>query len=282
MNRAAAVALEPAFIQGPRGRLFSLEIAPRGRDRGLGVLLCPPFAEELNRTRRAVNVAARALAGQGCRVLLVDPRGTGDSDGDFADATWEGWIGDLCAGADLLRARGADALCVWGVRLGAGLAVEVAKRRPCTRALLWQPVTRGATFLTQFVRLRVAAGMLAAGGGETVDTLRAMLSAGEVVEVAGYGIGPALARAIDAVDLTDAAAAAALRDVDWIEAVAEAGRPLSVASRGVIERWQAGGLSVRSHCAVAAPFWGTPEIVVPGELIAATERVAAAWTEAGA
>jgi exosortase A-associated hydrolase 2 len=282
VSGAAEVALEPAFFDGPRGRLFALEIAPRGRDAGLGVLLCPPFAEELNRTRRAAQVAARVMARHGCRVLLLDPAGTGDSDGDFADGTWDGWIADLSAGADRLRARGAGRLCLWGVRLGAALAVEVAARQACTHALLWQPVVKGAAFLTQFLRLRVAAEMLAAEGGATVEALRAELAAGGTVEVAGYAVGPALARAIDAVDLGDAAAAAALGDVDWMEAVAEAGRPLSVASRGVVERWQAGGVAVRTHAAVAQPFWGTPEIVVPAELVRATERAAAAWTGGGA
>ena len=279
MSTAVAVSLSPFFLDGSNGRLFALEVAPERGDVELGILLCPPFAEELNRTRRAVQLAARRMAAQGCSVLLLDLYGTGDSEGELAQASWAGWRADLEAGAEWLSARRASRLALWGVRLGAGLALEIAATRSCEHLLLWQPVANGALFLNQFLRLRVAADMLAADGVSSVEALRAELTSGASVEIAGYAITPAMAAAIDTVDL-GRFANAQLPAVDWIESVAAAERPLSVASRNLIDRWQGAGQQVQPHAAVAQQFWGTPEIVVPQSFLDETEAIVRGWSRA--
>jgi len=80
------VTLEPRFLDGLRGRLFVVRRAPAADDRGIDVVIAPPFAEEMNRSRRMMVLLAIALAERGFGCLAVDPFGTGDSDGDFADA----------------------------------------------------------------------------------------------------------------------------------------------------------------------------------------------------
>jgi exosortase A-associated hydrolase 2 len=279
VSAGAAVSLAPFFLDGSNGRLFALEIAPEHGDVDLGILFCAPFAEELNRTRRAVQLAARRMAARGCSVLLLDLCGTGDSDGELAEASWKGWRADLEAGAAWLSARRSSRLALWGVRLGAALALEIAAARPCEHLLLWQPVANGALFLNQFLRLRVAADMLAADGVSSVEALRAELATGASVEIAGYAVTPAMADAIDAVDL-GRFASAQLPAIDWIESVAAAQRPLSVASRNLIERWRSAEQEVRTHALVAPPFWGTPEIVVPSSFLDETDAIVRGWTHA--
>lgn len=282
MSAASAVAIEPFFLNGARGRLFALEVAPaHGHAVEFGVLLCAPFAEELNRTRRAVQLAARRIASCGASVLLLDLYGTGDSEGEFDQARWEIWREDLVRAAQWLRARSAARVALWGVRLGAGLALELARDEPCEELLLWQPVTKGALFLRQFLRLRVAADMLADDPASSVEALRARLAAGAGVEIAGYELAPELARAIDAFDL-ERLAGPHLPPVHWLEAVAEPERPLAAASRALIERWQSSGVEVRARTAVAQPFWGTPEIVVPAGFLDATEQIARGWVRMAA
>jgi exosortase A-associated hydrolase 2 len=277
VSAGVAVAINPFFLDGTQGRLFALEVAPERGLADLGVLFCAPFAEELNRTRRAVQLAARRMAALGCRVLLLDLYGTGDSDGEFAEASWQGWRADLEAGIARLSRSGSSRLALWGVRLGAAMALEVAASRPLEHVLLWQPVANGALFLNQFLRLRIAADMLAADGASSVDALRAEFAAGASVEIAGYTISPDIARALDAVDLARFAGAR-LPIVDWLEGVAAPDRPMSVASRTLIERWQGAGVQVRTHVRVAQPFWGTPEIVVPDGFIDESERIVREWT----
>jgi exosortase A-associated hydrolase 2 len=276
----AAPVIDAYFLDGSRGRLATVEIAPaRGARSHTVVLCCPPFAEEMNRTRRAVQLAARRMTAHGCTVLLADPYGTGDSEGDFGAATWEGWRDDLQAVAAWARAQRASRVALWGVRLGAVLALELAPALSCEHLLLWQPVAKGAVFLNQFLRLRVAADMLAADGASSVEALRAELAGGGSVEIAGYTLSPALARAVDGAEL-EALAGRATPPIDWLEAVANAERPLAPASRALLERWQAAGVRVQPHAAVALPFWSTAEIVVPESFLEHSERIVQAWVQA--
>jgi hypothetical protein len=46
----------------------------------------PPFAEEMNKSRRMIAEVGRRLEGSGVGMLLVDLFGTGDSEGEFAQA----------------------------------------------------------------------------------------------------------------------------------------------------------------------------------------------------
>ena len=280
MSDDAPLSLDSFHLDGPNGRLYALALSPpRGVATELSVLVCPPFAEEQNRTRRAVQLAARRMVRHGCSVLLLDLHGTGDSAGDFAHARWDRWRADLEAGAAWLRAHRSSRVAVWGIRLGAALALELASSGTWDHVLLWQPVMKGALYLNQFLRLRVAADMLAADGASSVDVLRAELAAGRPVEIAGYEVAPALADAIATVDL-DSCAGRTLPAVDWVEAVVAPERPLGAASRALIERWRESGLQVRERTAVAQPFWATPEIVVPESFLDATGEIVREWMRA--
>lgn len=55
----------------------------------LSVLGLRPFAEELNKSRRILVLAATHLAASGAEVLIPDRLGTGDSEGEFNDSNWE-------------------------------------------------------------------------------------------------------------------------------------------------------------------------------------------------
>src|SRR3546814_14690353 len=98
--------MEALFIDGPAWRLFAIHhaAAPHCRQ-GLGLVYLPPFAEEMNRSRRMAALQARALAALGIDVLLLDLFGTGDSAGDFRDARWEIWREDAMAAVAWLGAR---------------------------------------------------------------------------------------------------------------------------------------------------------------------------------
>ena len=105
------MALEAFFLNGSAGRLFALLIRPNGSQAApvsRSVLYCPPFAEEANRTRRAAVLLGRRLADIGVASLIVDPYGTGDSEGDFSDARLSIWQDDLGIAADWLSEQGPE------------------------------------------------------------------------------------------------------------------------------------------------------------------------------
>jgi len=254
---------EPFFLDGAPGRRFCLFHPPANPCRG-GVLYVHPFAEEMNRSRRMAALQARALAALGYGVLQIDLYGCGDSSGDFGDASWAHWQADLALGAAWLQARLDRPPILWGLRLGALLALDHARRaaQPPQAMILWQPVLNGATHLTQFLRLRVAGAMLDDGAQTSTGALRQALQAGETVEVAGYDLAPALAGALDALDPLERMAPPC--PVHWFEAVAgpqaDAGLPPGAARAAAA--WRDGGAALHLHALPCPPFWTTPEITV--------------------
>jgi exosortase A-associated hydrolase 2 len=271
-------AAEPFFLEATNGQRFCLYHAPQGPCRG-ALLYVHPFGDEMNRTRRLAAQQARALAADGIGVLLLDLHGCGDSSGDFADARWETWKDDLALGSAWLRERLGVPVGLWGVRLGALLALDYAAAGQVpARLLLWQPVMSGAAFL----RLRVAGAMLAQGaagapGKDSGGTgaLRARLAAGEALEVGGYEIAPALAAALEACDAAGLAGQLAANgcEVDWLEIATAPGRPPGPATLRIAEGWRACGVRLRLEQAEAPPFWSTQEIAQCPALLAATSAL---------
>jgi exosortase A-associated hydrolase 2 len=191
------VARTAFFLETPRGRRFCIETAPAGPVIG-AMLYFPPFAEEMNRSRRMAALAARAFAAHGWRVLQADPGGCGDSDGDFGDASWQDWIDDMDRAWRWLVPRAEGRRVLWTLRAGCLLAADWLRGAGQRAELLaWQPVLDGERHLRQFLRLELARRMLAENDARTAAAqLRCRLDEDETIEVAGYALGPALARGL--------------------------------------------------------------------------------------
>jgi len=272
MDRAVTPQCEALFLTGQRGRLFALLLAPAGDCRGQ--LLCiPPFTEESNRSRVMLTTAARALAQQGFATLILDPYGTGDSEGDFEQALWSGWQDDVAVGIQWLKARG-PAPILWGLRSGALLAASVAARDSlgCSRLLFWQPVLNGKQMLTQYLRLRV--GNLSAGQSTptTTKALRQRLADGETLEIGGYYISPQLADELDGALMPDPWPDGAAVTVDWLEAVDPGKTELSIGSAKLVERWRGQGVAVNTTPFSGPAFWQLHERFLAQELIDKTRE----------
>src|SRR3989344_998874 len=140
-----------------------VEIAKR-RD----VIFLPPFAEEMNKSRRMISRQARRLAEVGFGVLVLDLYGTGESQGDFGEARWSIWKNDVAVAHAWLQQRGPTLISVVGLRLGALLAMDLAQQQDnfFERLVLWQPVLNGASMINQFLRLRLSAGLMLGAGGK--------------------------------------------------------------------------------------------------------------------
>lgn len=276
MTQAAVHArAEPFFLKTGPGQRFCLFHPPAGGAVRGAVLYVHPFGEEMNKARRMAAMQARELAALGYGVLQLDLHGCGDSSGDFGDARWETWKDDLAAGHQWLQQRLAAPVSLFGLRLGALLALDYARSapQPPARIVLWQPIHHGATFMTQFLRLRVANQMLGDGKEKNSGTqaLRDALRSGEVLEIAGYDIAPALADAIDALDATQLAVNGC--PVHWFEAVTAAGRGMSPAAAKVAAAWQQAGVELHTHVLPCAPFWSTQEVTECPALVAATSSI---------
>lgn len=261
---------QPFVIEGAGGPLVAVYHPPAAPAHAIGdLLVVPAFGEEMNRCRQMVALQAREFAALGIGTLVLDPFGTGDSTGEFVDATWELWRDDLRRGIDWLRRHGQGCQTLWGLRFGAVLAAELAREDPgIRRLLLWQPVTQGKTYYTQFLRIRIAADLHLPDRIKTTNELRAQSAAGQAVEVSGYSIGPRLAQAIDAAGLD--AASLAPRRIDWFEVQSTPEAEMPPASTRVLEALQAAGCDVAAHAVTGQPFWQLQEREVVPALLAAT------------
>lgn len=247
------------FLDARPGKRFCLYHPPQGTSRG-AVLHVPAHAEEMNKSRRMVARQARLLAAQGLGVLLLDLYGCGDSEGLSGDARWDIWRQDVTLGLDWLRATTAGPVSLWGLRLGALLALDVAQRADLASVLLWQPVTDGAAYLTQFLRLRLAAEMLAPGKAASggTDALRHALADGASLDIAGYTLTSSLADAIDRTSI-DAMTAPAC-PVHWLDLAPQPGRPFAPARSAVAGHLRASGWLLDTGIVDGPAFWASQEI----------------------
>lgn len=164
----------------------------------------------------------------------------------------------------------------WGLRLGALLAATAAAKAPgrYRRLLLWQPVVEGRSLLTQFLRIRIARSIGSKGSSETTESLRARLSAGESVEVAGYELSAELGCAIDAVRMDRLSLAPNTR-IDVLEVAAEGS--FNSATQRVVEGWRKLGMATSVTTAAGEQFWSVQEAEPPADLLAATTGLVEAW-----
>ena len=204
MHSAAGISVEvrPGFLRTRIGHLHLVEYVATGNMPAGSVLIAPPFAEEMNHSRRMVHLLGRRLAAQGYRVVSADLLGTGDSSGAFEDATVEAWLDDLAS----VRAwceLGSRVAAIIGIRFGALLAAAHHRERPAGRLVLWDPVLRGEDHLREFLRLRVVADQFRgrASGVSNLRELETRLAAGETLQVAGYSLNSVLAAGMRTLEL---------------------------------------------------------------------------------
>jgi exosortase A-associated hydrolase 2 len=261
----------PFFLDDEAGgqRLCVLHRPQGERVRG-AILYVPPFAEEMNKSRRMAALQARAFAREGYAVLLCDLLGCGDSSGDFGDATWDAWLADVARAAAWLRTQFDAPLTLWGLRAGCLLASEAARRHSMDGDLaFWQPMTAGKLVLQQHLRLHAAKDMLDGQAGGGTQALRERLARGESVEVAGYALHPALAAGLDQATLQPPSAGR----TTWLEVSTRDEPALLPASAALVERWKAAGHAIAVRVVKGAPFWNATEIEEVPELVAATSEL---------
>lgn len=268
---------EAFFLPSSGNGRFCLFHPAANRPRPLGAFVyVHPFAEEMNKSRRMAALQSRALADAGFAVLQADLFGCGDSAGEFADATWSGWVDDVVVAAKWLRERTQCVPSLWGLRAGCLIAAEAARQLDDIPEwlLYWQPVHSGSQHLQQFLRLRVAGQLTGATAGERVGTaeLRAELSRGTAVDIGGYRLPAAVASGLDAATL---AAIPGHSRIAVLEVSGTDPPQLVPATQTRIDEWRAADHDVVAQAVTGLAFWSTQEIAECAALIAATKATVA-------
>jgi len=270
----APATVRPFFLPLPDRDILLTAYQPAAGPGRAWVLIVPPFAEEMNKCRRQAALTARRIAGDGTAVLIPDLTGTGDSSGDFGDASWDLWRADLDACADWITAQGGTLAGIVGIRFGALLALDLADTvAACRRVVLWQPALSGEQVITQFLRLRTMAGLTAdAADRESVADLVGALQAGETVEVAGYDISPALYRGLVEQRLTNRPPGPGVC-VHWFAISALDTPRLGAGNERAAAALAAHGSSVTTVALHGDTFWASVETTTCPELVERTAAV---------
>lgn len=262
--------IRPLHLKTPSGRLFVTVYTP-ATQADHWVLHFPAFAEEMNKSRAMVSQMARECNSANFTVLVPDLFGSGDSDGDFGDATWDMWLADMYYLLQWAIEQGAEKITLWGVRVGCLLAANLLTslddnlRAKVERLLFWQPVLNGEQFSTQFLRLRVAASMMS-GEKVTVGGLRKELQHEGRLEVAGYFLNARLIEGLDQQSLKHLIPDQNLV-VNWFEVASIKDKPISIGSHKLMDQWKNLGACVEGVAVEGEPFWMTQEIALAPELI---------------
>lgn len=260
--------MSPFRIPGGAGELFGVFHAPEPAARtGCAVLLCNPFGQEAVRSQRVFRVLADRFARTGSATLRFDYFGTGDSDGEDADASLDTWCADIARADAALRERtGSTRVCWLGLRLGATLAALASARTaaPPERLILWDPIIDGHAWLETLAADHAAALATAFGGAPSSTRLP-----GDDPEHAHQALGFALPRefreGVGAIDLSVFERACADR-IAWL---APAAPSFDMAAR----RHTPTAADRITHRTVAQASWNTDEAmnasIVPADVVAA-------------
>jgi len=180
------------FYPFSSGQLFlhaKLDIATKN-----AILILPPFAEEMNKTRHLINTVVQQLIAAGCNSFMLDNFGTGDSEGDLDQASVDIWRHDIQQFIELLQQQGYQRLSVIAIHFGAMQLFDLLNNNslalPLQHIVLWQPIFEVKKFWQQFARIKVAEAM-ASGNKISQKDLEQQLLQGDTLEIAGYPISPA-------------------------------------------------------------------------------------------
>jgi acetyl esterase/lipase len=248
---------EAAFFGGP-DRLFGVTYLPA--DPAVGVVICSPIHAELLRNYRREVLLARELARSGYAVQRFQYRGSGNSDGDPADETFESLCQDAeAAAARLVETAGVERLVFIGTRLGAVAAAVTARAAGAAALAMWEPVLNADRYFREIFRGHLVSGLKKTEDGEERKPQQELRERGSV-DVLGYSIDRPLFESVRARRLLDESADA---PPHVLLVQIGGGRGLRADAASLVERWREAGASVRTHQLEGSePWWfgGTPQI----------------------
>ena len=247
------------FIDSVAGRCFATQVGEFSSKRA--ILCLPSLFEELNLARAVVAKQAQAFADQGLPCLILDYYGTGDSEGEFEQASVDIWRQDITAAISWLKAQGVDSILLWGMRFGALMAMnqqmELHEQITIEAQIFWKPVVSGKQFAGQLLRIKQAHTVLN-NAAEKINWRQHILD-GNTTEIAGYPISSELLTALEA--LEELKASTPLSPVYWFELGAKS---LTPASERIIAQWSE--RKINSYSVDCPPFWQVPEVFSLPEL----------------
>ena len=250
------VAPEPFFLDTPAGALYAVRHRPQGPP-ARAVLVLPPLFEEKKPSYRVLYDLACRLTDDGAAVLRFDYHGTGDSTGRHADLTSATMREDAAAAAADLRERAPDVpLVLLGLRIGAALALDEARRLRAAAVVALAPIIKGKRFVSEVVRKKQVRSMMTAGQSGAVARDVAEARKHEApVDLDGFETSSRLLADLEGMNFLDAPPPAAARTLLVDVGVKEAPSADSAALAAAL------GAGAEARALKAPSFWNLTDAV---------------------
>lgn len=197
--------IEPLFFHAQNGprlcgvwRVSAPDTAPKRC-----WIICPPFAEEEKSAHRTLVELADSLVAKGDAVLFFAYRGTGDSQGEFSEASLTAWCEDILNAYELARARYPQSVPgLIGLRLGASLAAQVGEQIAIPNLILIEPVLRGRSFLMQLGARKKLRAMITDDEAGTPKDQSPKIKDQTTEDMDGWPLGPAMREELRVLDIS--------------------------------------------------------------------------------
>jgi len=204
---------------------------------------------------------------KGIAVLIPDLYGTGDSEGNFEQSSWDCWLEDLKCTVDWPPFQHLSLAGMLAVRSGALLAAEFAlvNNTNIAASVFWQPVSRGALLVKQLLRIRSMAMAVNAGRRESVSELLERILAAETIYAGGYPLTKEVVEPLNS-RLLDDLVSENLGSTYSLELVRDENR-----QGRFIER--IGKRELTIHRFLGEPYWTATETICNRQIVEETARV---------
>ncbi len=187
VDRPSGVRERAEFFGTGHDQLFGCTHVPPRDVRAL-LVICPPiFVDFIHNYRKEV-LLSRALAARGVAVIRFHYRGTGNSDGEPSDVTFDTMCADAHAALQQLQHQcGEAAISFMGTRWGGLVATAVATRHPGAPLVLWEPVLEARRFFREGFRARMMRDVKEGTSSPSGQLTRELEKAGRV-DVLGHSV----------------------------------------------------------------------------------------------
>jgi alpha/beta superfamily hydrolase len=190
IDASMGIAEEAAFLGDAGNRMFSVLHRPLNPPVA-AVVVCPSLYADLNHNYRREVELARALAGRGIAVQRFQYRGTGQSDGNDLDITYDQLrVDSQEALAHAVAATGVDQLAVVGIRLGSLVAAALAVRCEGAPLVVWEPPLTARQYFREAFRSKLILQIRATETESTTSSqLEQELQEQGWIDILGYSVG---------------------------------------------------------------------------------------------
>lgn len=148
---------EPVVLMNQGQKIFGVFHRPLSVKNPPAILMCHGLAGDKTGKYRIYVILAKQLSELGIASLRIDFRGSGDSEGDFADMTIESEVSDAIKALEFLEKDSkidTTRLGIFGRSVGGTVALMAARRHNNIKSLVtWAPLSDGNQWLETWKRI---------------------------------------------------------------------------------------------------------------------------------